>query len=189
VIEQSLPDGRGIDLTETLHASSDVPILLLHDAHDEMQTIMTLDRGADDVLSRPFGLGELAARIHALIRRYERVLRYLQFAELALQGVSGSAQNDEMFVVDTGARIITMNGEPLSLTSKEFELLSLFLQNPGRVFAKNELYSRLWDSEFEGDTRTVMVYISRLRKKIELHPEKPEMLINVWGLGYKYNPC
>ncbi|MDR0906070.1 MAG: response regulator transcription factor [Oscillospiraceae bacterium] len=91
------------------------------------------------------------------------------------------------FTANTGPRTVAMDGITLPLTSKEFDLLLFFMQNPGRVFTKEMLYTNIWDADFDGDTRTVMVYISRLRKKIEKTPEKPELLLNVWGVGYKLN--
>ncbi|MDR0838192.1 MAG: response regulator transcription factor [Oscillospiraceae bacterium] len=183
LLEQALPDGSGFDLCRAFRRRTSVPILMMGSRSVESDRVRALDIGADDFVMKPFGFDELAARIRAALRRYDSAS-----ASYAGHGsLSGGGLSTGPFTADTGSRTIVLRGKRLALTSKEFDLLLFFMKNPGRVFTKEMLYANIWDADFDGDTRTVMVYISRLRKKIEDCPDKPELLLNVWGVGYKLN--
>jgi DNA-binding response OmpR family regulator len=183
LLEQYLPDGSGHDLCRALRRRTAAPIFMMSEGSGEDDRIRALDIGADDFVSKPLRLDELAARLRAALRRYEPY----ESLKALTSGRGAGKLTAGRFTADTDARTITLSGEKLPLTSKEFDLLLFFMKNPGRVFTKEMLYANIWDSDFDGDTRTVMVYISRLRKKIEASPEKPEYILNVWGEGYKLN--
>ncbi|MDR2420995.1 MAG: response regulator transcription factor [Oscillospiraceae bacterium] len=183
LLEQTLPDGGGHDLCRALRRHITAPIFMMSARSEEPDRVRAFDLGADDFVAKPLRLEELAARLRAALRRHGARERPDALASAAEPGKLTAG----CFVADTGARTVTVSGEKLPLTSKEFDLLLFFMKSPGRVFTKEMLYANVWGSGFAGDTRTVMVYISRLRKKIEETPNKPKYILNVWGVGYKLN--
>jgi DNA-binding response OmpR family regulator len=180
LLEQSLPDGSGLDLCRALRRRTAAPIFMMSARSEEADRIRAFDLGADDFVAKPLRFEELAARLRAALRRHGAS------GAPAVAGKSGKLSAGR-FVADTGARTVTLSGKKLPLTSKEFDLILFFMKSPGRVFTKEMLYANVWGSDFAGDTRTVMVYISRLRKKIEAAPGRPKHILNVWGSGYKLN--
>jgi DNA-binding response OmpR family regulator len=183
VLDLGLPDSSGLDLCRTIRSRLEVPIMLMSASGDESVTVRGLGCGADDFLTKPFGMGEMTARVKAILRRYEYILDTKRTRQPERSGSPSLLCGP--FCVDFETHTVTQNSNTLTLTSKEFDLLLFFLQNPGKVFTKDVLYEKVWGSAYDGDTRTVLVHISRLRKKIEKRPEKPEIILNVWGVGYK----
>lgn len=176
LLDVSLPDGTGFELCERVRQSSKVPVMFLTASDDEVNIVMGLDIGGDDYITKPFKLGILLSRIHALLRRarnFETTDAELSSNGIALRLLQGQAAR---------------NGEPLNLTTMEYRLLALFMQNPNQVLSKEQILDKLWDSEGNYiDENTLAVYIRRLRMKIEDDPGNPQMLLTVRRMGYKWN--
>lgn len=177
ILDLSLPDIDGLQVCTRLREFDPVlPIMILTARGNEMDRVMGLELGADDYMTKPFGIKELVARVRALIRRSERVARPIE-----------DVINYRDMEVNFTKRVVHLKGREIDLTVKEFELLSLFLHNPGRTFSRSELLNRVWGYQFEGYEHTVNTHINRLRKKIERNIENPEYLLTVWGVGYKFS--
>lgn len=178
LLDVSLPDGSGFALCRELReAQSEVPILFLTAADEEMDIIRGLDSGGDDYLTKPFRLGELCSRIRALLRR------------------SGRKQEDTEAIKSGGLLIrpqesrAWLDGQPLSLTAMEFRLLCLLVKNQGRILTRERILDRLWDESGNGgfvDDNTLSVHVRRLREKIEEDPSSPKRLLTVRGFGYQW---
>ena len=176
ILDVSLPDGSGFDLCEKIRRDSRVPIMFLTAADEETDIIMGLDIGADDYITKPFKLAVFLSRVHALLRRSENFRE--QNAELTSNGITVHLLKGEGY----------KNGEPLELTSGEYRLLCLFMENSGVVLSAEQILGRLWDSsENFIDNKTLTVYIRRLRMKIEDDPGEPKKIVTVRGMGYKWN--
>ena len=174
-LDLMLPDYDGVELCKKIRHSpgiSDLPILMLTARTTEFDTVIGLEAGADDYLGKPFSVNEFLARVRALLRRTGRSSRVQEDA-LVLQ-----AQGLQM---DPEKRTVIKDGQPLTLTFKEFELLKLLLSNQGRAFSREELLSKIWGYDYFGDTRTVDVHIHSLRKLIG-----EELIETVRGIGYKF---
>lgn len=176
VLDVSLPDGSGFDFCRKVRQTSQVPILFLTAADEEISVIMGLDIGGDDYLTKPFKLGVLLSRVNALLRRANRFPP--ADTELQSGGIRVRLLQGQVF----------KNGTLLDLTAGEYKLLCLFLENPNRVLTKEQILDRLWDSQGNYiDSSTLTVYIRRLRMKIEDDPGQPKHLLTVRGLGYQWN--
>jgi DNA-binding response OmpR family regulator len=153
-------------------------VLVVSARGDDANKIRGLGMGADDYLAKPFSPAELVARVKAHLSRYRR-----------LTGTDDAATLREVTVgplsLDAERRLIRLRGDTLALTAKEHEMLTLLLQNPGRLFSKEELYERVWGENNAGDQSTVATHIRRLREKIEADPADPSLILTVWGLGYR----
>ena len=170
VLDVSLPDGTGFEFCKKVRRSSKVPIIFLTASDEEVSIIMGLDMGGDDYITKPFKLGVLISRIHALLRR----ARDFQSTDIELQL--------------NGIRVCLLQGQPLDLTAAEYKLLCLFMKNPNIILTKEQILDRLWDCEGNYiDSSTLTVYMRRLRMKIEDNPSEPQMLLTVRGMGYKWN--
>lgn len=176
ILDVSLPDGTGFAFCRTVRQSSNVPILFLTAADEETDVMRGLDIGGDDYITKPFKLGILFSRIHALLRRAD---------------ASGTAGTE---LCSNGIRVLLLqgqaykNGTLLELTAAEYKLLCLFMQNPSVVLSKDQILNALWDSDGSYiDSSALTVYIRRLRLKIEDRPSEPQMLLTVRGMGYKWN--
>lgn len=176
VLDVSLPDGSGFDFCKEVRRTAKVPILFLTASDEEMNIIMGLDIGGDDYITKPFKLAVLMSRIHALLRRASSFRA--ADTELQSNGIQVHLLQGQAF----------KNGNPLDLTAAEYKLLCLFLKNPNRVLAKDQILDKLWDREENYiDSSALTVYIRRLRIKIEDNPSEPQMLLTVRGMGYKWN--
>ena len=181
LLDIMLPDIDGNALCLEIRKRSNVGILFLSCRGEEMDKIIALSSGGDDYMTKPFLPGELVARIKALLRRQQDV------------GYKNFRQEEEIYTfpglsVNLGVREVLVDGQEVPLTAKEFEILKLFIQNPRRVFSADQLFELVWNTcSLEGDTRTVMVYISTLRKKIEPLIDGPKYILNIRGVGYKFN--
>lgn len=175
LLDIMLPGLDGLEVCRILRRDTSAPILLLTAKVDEVDKVVGLELGADDYVTKPFGMRELMARVRALLRR---------------AGSTEPRQSDVLtsgdLTIDPTARTATRDGTPLALKPKEFDILAHFMRYPGRAFSRDELLSAIWGYDFAGDTRTVDVHISWLRHKIEKDPSKPVRLITVRGLGYRF---
>ena len=172
VLDVMLPKMDGLEVCQQTREFSQVPIIMVTAKGEDMDKIMGLEYGADDYISKPFNILEVKARIKSLFRRITAV---------QLQGEMTSYKDIK---VDVQKRYVTVKGEPVQLTAKEFDILYLLMSHPGVVYKREELLSTIWNNEFAGDARTVDVHIRRLRKKLEENPDEPEYIFTRWGVGY-----
>ncbi|MBL0024880.1 MAG: response regulator transcription factor [Saprospiraceae bacterium] len=180
ILDLMLPGVNGLEICRKIRQSDkQMPILMLTSKSEEDDKIAGLEIGADDYLTKPFSNRELLARVKALLRRSElksntdiKENRLISIGTLSL---------------DLNNRILTKNGIEINLTAKEFDLIQLFMSNPGRTFTRMDVLERVWGEQFEGLEHTVNSNINRLRNKIEEEPSQPKYIITMWGLGYKFN--
>ena len=180
LLDLRLPGIDGLEICRRLRQdSSAVPILMLTSKSSELDRVVGLEVGADDYVTKPFSVLELIARIKAILRR----------SELAKGSASDSREEVRVgcLEIDPAARCATIRGEAVDLTAREFDLLLHFASHPGRVFRRLELLDSVWGYGHEGYEHTVNSHINRLRAKIEEDPAHPEMVVTVWGVGYKMN--
>lgn len=176
ILDVSLPDGSGYDLCREIRKTSKVPIMFLTAADEETDIIMGLDLGGDDYITKPFKLAVFLSRVNALLRRSDNFNR--ADTELKSNGIKVQLLKQE----------VSKNEELLDLTANEYKLLCLFMENPDIVLSPEQILSRLWDcDENYIDSNTLTVYIRRLRTKIEDDPGKPEKIVTVRRMGYKWN--
>lgn len=176
VLDVSLPDGTGFEFCEKVRQVSKVPIIFLTASDEEMSIIMGLDIGGDDYITKPFKLGVLVSRINALLRR-ARDFGVVN-TELQSNGIRVHLLQGQVY----------KNGDLLDLTVAEYKLLCLFMKNPNVVLTKEQILDKLWDCDGNYvDNNTLTVYIRRLRIKIEDDPGKPNRIITVRGMGYKWS--
>jgi DNA-binding response OmpR family regulator len=163
----------GLELCRWIRSTSDLPVILLTARVEETDRIVGLELGADDYVTKPFSPRELATRVKTVLRRTRSGLRPLERVTV------GS------LVVDAAKHEAHRDGELLSLTAKEFDLLWFFASNPNRVFSRDQLMHRVWGYSAALDTGTVTVHVRRLREKLEADPSEPRLLETVWGVGYR----
>ena len=208
LLDVTLPDGSGFDLCEEMREKgSAVPIIFLTAADEEVHVIRGLDSGGDDYITKPFRLGELFSRIHALLRRSSmnahsssdnygndnRPGRHATVNTVTDSSVKKSTSVSPMLssgdvTVDLLASRVFLRGEPLELTAAEYRLLCLLMRNAGLVVTRSMILDELWDGAGHFvDDNTLSVYIRRLREKIEKNPSRPELLVTVRGFGYRWN--
>lgn len=173
ILDVTLPDGTGFSICEKVRAKdSQIPILFLTASDEEVNVIRGLDCGGDDYVTKPFKIGELCSRIHALLRR-SKPASSLTFGSLS---------------IDTAANRVSVDGRTIDLTKAEYRLLCLLVQNTGIVVTRERILDELWDHTGNFvDDNTLSVYIRRLREKLEPDPAHPRYLITVRGFGYKWN--
>jgi DNA-binding response OmpR family regulator len=178
VLDLMLPGISGVEVLRRLRMTAPVPIIMLTARSSEADRVNGLEFGADDYVAKPFSPRELTARVKAVLRR---------------AGGAVDAQGEPAVLVagplelDTAARHVSVDGRPLELTVKEFDLLAHLMRHPGRAFRREELMEQVWGFSY-GDTSTVTVHISRLREKIEADPSSPRFVKTVRGVGYRYEP-
>jgi two-component system response regulator RegX3 len=177
LLDLMLPKMSGLDVCRQIRASSEVPIIIVSAKGEEVDTVLLLEMGADDYVTKPYRLRELVARIRAVLRRRETHEQVLESDDEIKQGP---------IRMDIDARRCYVNGEEIKLRKKEFALLRLLLENPGRVLTREVLIDRIWGSDYVGDTKTLDVHIKRLRTLIEDNPKNPEHITTVRGVGYRY---
>jgi DNA-binding response OmpR family regulator len=182
VLDIMLPDIDGNNLCLEIRKLSDAPILFLSCKDDEIDKIVALSSGGDDYMTKPFSVGEFIARIKAHLRR--RQTNKMQPNE----GFRVERFEFPGLIINMDTHEVIADGKIVNLTPKEFEMLSVFVRNPRRVFSANQLFELAWKTNtLEGDAKTVMVYVSTLRKKIEVNPANPKYILSVRGFGYKFN--
>lgn len=179
ILDVMLPDLDGFQVLRLIREMSNVPVLMLTAKSDEEDKVWGLKLGADDYLTKPFGLKELIARIHSLIRRYT-----------TLNLVSGAEECIEVkgMRIDKTGRTVWVDGMKVELTAKEFDFLTFLAANKGRIFTKKQIYMQVWEEEYAFDDSNIMSFISKLRKKIEPDPEHPTYILTVRGVGYRFCP-
>jgi DNA-binding response OmpR family regulator len=178
IMDLMLPIIDGFELTRWLRDQSDTPIIMLTARRDEVDRIAGLEMGADDYILKPFSPQEVVSRVRAVLRRTKP-----ETDETAEQPLTFPSM-----VIDPQTRLVTMEGEEIILTAKEFDTLWLLAQHPRQVFSRNHVLERVWGISDYIDPSTVTVHIRRLREKIEPDPSEPRHLITVWGVGYKFEP-
>lgn len=180
VLDLMLPGLNGLEICRQLRQQKQfMPILMLTARSEEHDKIAGLETGADDYLTKPFSPGELVARVRSILRRTQR--ERLQLEKELLRIERGG------LCLDLKMHSLSKNGQRIELTAKEFDLLQLFLQNPGRPFTRLEILDQVWGEQFEGLEHTVNSHINRLRAKIETDLTSPNYILTAWGIGYKFN--
>ena len=179
IMDVMMPGIDGFELTRMLRRESTAPILLLTARSEEIDRVLGLELGADDYLTKPFSMRELLARVKGMLRRAE-----LGRQELAK--VPGDTVTAGKITLDTSRHLLTVAGQPVEATPKEFDLLSFLMTNRSQVFSRDSLLDRVWGYDYPGDTRTVDVHIRWLRQKVETDPSIPKHIITVRGVGYKF---
>ncbi len=177
LLDVMMPVLDGIGMLSRLRESSNVPVILLTAKSEDTDKILGLNVGADDYVTKPFNPVELLARVRSQLRRY-------------LQLGGGTIREDVITIgsvsLDDGSKTVAVDGEPVSLTPREYDILKLLMQHPGRVFHPRDLYRKVWNEEPFGAESTVAVHIRHLREKIEIDPAAPRYIRAVWGQGYKF---
>jgi len=175
VLDLMLPGLDGLEVYRRLRSLAPVPVIMLTARGDEDDRVVGLELGADDYVSKPFSPRELTARVKSVLRR----------AGGAVSADPGTVEAGGL-VVDLGAREVRVEGDAVTLTAREFDLLAFLARHPRRAFRREELLELVWGYSY-GDTATVTVHIRRLREKIERDPSAPERLTTVWGVGYRFD--
>jgi DNA-binding response OmpR family regulator len=176
VLDLMLPGIDGLEVCRRLRQRHSVPIVMLTALGEEEDRVVGLQLGADDYVTKPFSPRELALRVGSVLRRAKGVPA----------GPSMGVLSDAGLRLDTVARSATLNGAPLALTTREFDLLVFFMVSPGQAFSRPQLLERVWGWDF-GDQSTVTVHVRRLREKIEEDPANPKRIVTVWGVGYRFD--
>jgi len=175
VLDLMMPGLSGLEVCRILRRETSIPILLLTARDTEVDKVVGLELGADDYVTKPFGMPELMARVRALLRRADQ--------PTATEGEVSTSGNLE---VDLRRREVSRDGIPFQVKPKEFELLLFFTRNRGKVFTRDQLLQQVWGFDFAGDSRTVDVHVRWLREKVEEDPAKPTRLITIRGVGYRF---
>lgn len=181
VLDLMLPKLPGLEVCRRLQAERRVPVIMLTARGEEDDRIIGLGLGADDYVVKPFSPRELAARVEAVLRRVHSA------AASEPAGSAVQALELEGLRIDPNTREVLVDGRPISLTVREFDLLWYLASHPERVFTRDHLMDAVWGYAFAADTSTVTVHIRRLREKIEHDPSQPRFLLTVWGVGYKFS--
>ena len=179
LLDLMLPGMSGTDVCKKIRATSAVPIIMVTARDSEIDKAVGLELGADDYVTKPYSSRELIARIRAVLRRGPEVaVEELEADERILEG--GRVR------MDVTRHTVFVDGEPVSMPLKEFDLLEYLMRNAGRVLTRGQLIERIWGADYVGDTKTLDVHVKRLRTKIEAAPSRPTQLVTVRGLGYKF---
>jgi DNA-binding response OmpR family regulator len=182
ILDVMLPGMDGFEVCRILRRETDVPILMLTAKGEEIDRVVGLELGADDYVTKPFSMRELAARVRNMLRR----------SQAALES-GGTADGASEVIVSNNLRIditghtATLNGQPLDMKPREYELLAMLASNRGRAYTRDQILERLWGYDYVGDTRTVDVHIRWLREKIEPDPGKPVRIVTIRGVGYRFD--
>ncbi len=175
LLDLMLPIMDGFDVCKKVREKSDVPIIILSARGEDISKIKGLEIGADDYITKPFNVMEIKARVNAILRRIEKsrnIIAQKQLADITINSLS---------------RKVTKNAQEITLTSKEFDLLYLLIDNPNKVFSREELLEKVWKYEHFGDLRTVDVHVRKLREKIEENSSNPVHIMTKWGEGYYFD--
>ena len=171
ILDVMMPHINGFELCKMIREESDTPIIILSARGESDDKVKGIDLGADDYLSKPFEARELVARIHSLLRRTQKDL---------------AVRSDPIFEVDQQRLEVSLNGNVLDLTTKEFELMDLFIKNPGIIFTRDEIIKEIKGIDAHLFSRSIDILISRLRHKIEDDPKEPKLIKTIWGKGYMF---
>ncbi len=180
ILDVMLPDIDGIEICKKLRAENNSsPILMLTARSEEIDKVIGLETGADDYLTKPFSIRELIARVKAILRREE----LNQTTRLNINKIVSSGE----ITIEADKRKVTLRGTKIDLTQREFDLLYLFVSNPGKSYSREALLNAVWGYDFNGYEHTVNSHISRLRAKIETDLLNPKYILTTWGVGYRFN--
>lgn len=176
ILDLMLPGIDGLSLTQHIRQDRQIPILMLTAKGEASDRIRGLDLGADDYVAKPFSPQEVVLRVGAILRRTNKetqagIGRMMSFGDL---------------IIDPLSRTVSLGGDTITLTAKEFDLIYFFVRNPRQAFSRAQLLENVWGDELYTDPSTVTVHIRRLREKIERNPSNPKYLLTVWGIGYKF---
>ena len=185
LLDVMLPKMSGLDVCRALRKKSNVPIIMVTARAGEIDTVVALEVGADDYVTKPYRLRELVARMRAVLRRGGRD-EGAAGEVAAVEVRTGPGAGD--VEVDVERHEVTVRGQLVQLPLKEFDLLELLVANGGRVLPRDVILDRVWGSDYYGDTKTLDVHIKRLRQRIEPDPANPQRIVTIRGLGYKYMP-
>ena len=175
ILDLMMPKIDGLQACMRIREFSNVPIIMLTARSEDTDKIIGFECGADDYITKPFNILELKARIRALLRRAGAAAQQQREADRLTHG---------SITLDVAERAAWRDGEPVELTAKEFDLMALLMQNPGRVYSRENLLNLVWGYEYIGEFRTVDVHVRRLREKLEPDPANPEHILTKWGVGY-----
>ena len=175
LLDLMIPEISGTEVCRQIRTKSKVPIIMLTAKDSEVDKVVGLEIGADDYVTKPYSARELVARINAVLRRNSGDIANSDNGIMTVQGIR----------MDIDRHQVSVNGIPVSLPLKEFELLEFLMRNAGRVLTRIQLIDRVWGSDYVGDTKTLDVHIKRIRAKIEIDPADPKIIQTVRGLGYK----
>lgn len=178
VLDIMMPGMDGLSVLRNVRKQKNTPILLLTAKDSELDKVAGLEEGADDYLTKPFSLSEFSARANSLIRRYTKLGSQKTAIHPLVYGT---------LFIDLEKVQVIRDTEELSLTAKELELLFFLASHPGQVFTKKQIYQNVWGEMYAYDDNNIMVHIRRLRKKLEINPDKPIYIQTVWGIGYRFN--
>jgi DNA-binding response OmpR family regulator len=178
ILDLMLPGLDGFSLTRWIRAQDAVPIIILTARREESDRIAGLEMGADDYIVKPFSPQELVSRVRAVLRRTRNAVLNGQEKPLQFSGLS----------IDPQTRLVTVKGQEVSLTAKEFDMLWFLARHPRQVFTRDQLLEGIWGISEYIDPSTVTVHVRRLREKIETVPSEPVHILTVWGVGYKFEP-
>ncbi|AJI77891.1 MULTISPECIES: response regulator transcription factor [Corynebacterium] len=181
LLDLMLPGMSGTDVCKQLRATSSVPVIMVTARDSEIDKVVGLELGADDYVTKPYSSRELIARIRAVLRRGGEVSSEGSEEEPDNQVLEGGRVR-----MDVERHTVLVDGHPVSMPLKEFDLLEYLLRNAGRVLTRGQLIDRIWGADYVGDTKTLDVHVKRLRSKIESEPSHPKHLVTVRGLGYKF---
>ncbi len=173
-----LPGLSGLEVTKRLRAGGALPIIMLTARGEEADRVVGLELGADDYVTKPFSARELVARVKAVLRRSHPEVAPTEPAISSALAIGGLR-------LDPSARTVALDGQPINLTVREFDLLQFLMRHPDQVFTREQLLDHVWGYTFASDMGTVTVHIRRLREKIERDPANPVFLQTIWGVGYK----
>ena len=181
LLDIMLPETDGLTVLKKLKYSTDtasIPVILVTAKDSEFDKVIGLDSGADDYITKPYNPMELVARVRSNLRRYMQL------------GAIDTANKTDIIEIgglelDTQAKSLKVDGEPVKLTATELKILELLMKNAGRIFSAEEIYSKVWNEDAYAVENTVMVHIRHIREKIEINPREPKYLKVVWGIGYK----
>ncbi|OKP88803.1 DNA-binding response regulator [Paenibacillus helianthi] len=185
LLDLMLPKRSGNDVLQTIRRDSLVPVLIMSAKDSDVDKALGLGFGADDYITKPFSMIELAARVKAAIRRAGYAAAGSASQETAPVEAKSNRISLRGLTVDFDNFSALKNGEEVKLTAKEFQILKLFVSSPGRVYTKAQIYSSVWEDDYYGDENVINVHMRRLREKIEDDPSKPEYIKTLWGIGYK----
>ncbi|MBS5652860.1 MAG: response regulator transcription factor [Eubacterium sp.] len=178
LLDLMLPIYNGYEVCQHIREFSDMPIVMLTAKGEDMDKILGFENGADDYITKPFNILEVKARIKAIIRRNKRKAAMVPQEPKVIE--SGKMK------LDIEVKRLYIDGVEVNLTVKEFDILKLLAENPGKIYSRDQLLTIIWGSKYPGDARTVDVNVRRLREKIEENPAKPEYVHTKWGMGYYF---
>ncbi len=176
ILDLMMPKLDGLETCRRIREFSTVPIIMLTAKSEDTDKLLGFEYGADDYLTKPFNILELKSRVRAILRRSGSSSSKFKNTRLIADSL----------IIDTEQRNAYLDGNPVQLTAKEFDLVELMMRNPGRVYSRDNLLNIVWGYEYPGDMRTVDVHIRRLREKLEANPAKPELILTKWGVGYYF---